>query len=83
MVLTPSLLCLMIVAFFALLQLFYYLFFFARLAFYKKKIPTLHTPNEPISIIICAFNEEANLRKNLPIWLGQQYHKDGKPILKY
>ncbi len=82
MVLTPSLLCLMIVAFFALLQLFYYLFFFARLAFYKKKIPTLHTPNEPISIIICAFNEEANLRNNLPIWLGQQYHKDGKPYFE-
>lgn len=82
MVLTPSLLCFILFAFFAAVQLFYNLFFFARLAFYKKKPQGLQTKIEPVSIIICAFNEEANLRKNLPLWLGQKYHVNEKPYFE-
>ena len=82
MVFTPSLLCFILFAFFAAVQLFYNLFFFARLAFYKKKTQGPQTKIEPVSIIICAFNEEANLRKNLPLWLGQKYHVNEKPYFE-
>lgn len=55
-----------------LIQLFYYLFFFVRLAFYKpKKKSTSQT--HPVSVIICARDEAANLAKNLPGALVQQY----------
>lgn len=66
--------------FFAVLQLFYFLFFYSRLAFYKKK-NTLQdvSQNLPITLIVCASNEDANLRKNLSTWLNQQYHLNGKP----
>lgn len=69
-----------IFSFFVVVQLFYYLFFFSRLAFYKEKKTPVVEPTLPISIVICAFNEEANLIKNLPLWLGQQYHRKGTPF---
>ncbi len=54
------------------IQVFYYLFFFIRLAFYKEKAKT--TINQhPISVIICAKNEAANIAKNLPGVLFQDY----------
>ncbi len=60
-----------------LLQLFYYLFFYARLAFYKASPPTplqKERGAEPVSVIICARNEEDNLRENLPLILAQDFH---------
>ena len=61
-----------------LLQLFYYLFFYARLAFYKAASPRLSpkkrgAEQEPVSVIICARNEEDNLRVNLPLFLAQDF----------
>ncbi|MBI1286948.1 MAG: glycosyltransferase [Flavobacteriales bacterium] len=54
-----------------LVQLFYYAFFFARLAFHR---PTQSVgSNEPVSVIICAWNEEDNLKKNLQSVLEQDY----------
>lgn len=59
----------------AAVQLFYYLFFFSRLAFYRLKedgggregkLPLL-------SVIICAKNEENNLSHNMPVILQQRY----------
>src|SRR5215212_2085100 len=53
-------------------QVFYYLFFFSRLAFYRptsKNISQTH----PVSVIICARDEAANLAKNLPGALVQKY----------
>ncbi len=82
MVFTPSFLCFALFALFTAIQLFYYLFFFTRLAFYKKKINPVIDKKEPVSIIICAFNEEANLRKNLPLWLGQNYHQNERPYFE-
>lgn len=79
MVLSPSFIFFLIFAFFAIVHIFYYLFFFSRLALYKKKINQHLSQKEPVSIVICAFNEEANLRKNLPLWLSQDYHIQGKP----
>ena len=65
-----------------LIQLFYYLYFFARLAFYKKKQSSDIKTQYPVSIIVCAFNEEANLRKNLPLWHNQNYFKNGRPFFE-
>ena len=55
-----------------LLQLFYYLFFFSRLSFYKEKKRTNSRTNA-VSVIICARDEAENLAKNLPGALVQNY----------
>lgn len=55
------------------IQLFYYLFLFAKLAFYKEK-PKDYTLNNPLTVIICAKDEAANLVKNLPGVLVQNYN---------
>ena len=54
------------------IQLFYYLFFFSRLAFYKTKEKNI-SQTHPVSVIICARDEAANLAKNLPGALVQKY----------
>jgi len=56
----------------ALIQVFYYLFFFLRLALYKEKAvnnPRTHA----VSVVICARDEADNLMKNLPGVLVQHY----------
>lgn len=53
-------------------QLFYYLFFFLRLAFYKKKSKKI-SQTHPVSVIICSRDEAGNLVKNLPGALVQKY----------
>ncbi len=52
----------------------YDLFLFLRLAFYKKP-PTPNPPNQAkgISIVVCAHNEEANLKALLPLLYQQKY----------
>ncbi|MBU3676745.1 MAG: glycosyltransferase [Chitinophagaceae bacterium] len=69
---------------FTLILLFYYLFFFLRLALRRSRSETAPDPQHrrPISLIICAFNEEANLTKNLPLWLNQDYHRNGQPAFE-
>jgi poly-beta-1,6-N-acetyl-D-glucosamine synthase len=54
-----------------LVQLWYYVGYFRRLAFYKKKELLPHTP--PASIIICARNEDDNLVEFLPRIFEQNY----------
>lgn len=54
------------------IQIFYYLFFFTRLAFYKPKTKNV-SQTHPVSVIICARDEAANLAKNLPGALVQKY----------
>ena len=61
-----------LLAFFAFIQVFYNLFFFSRLAFYKSKAKTI-TQTHPVSVIVCARDEAANLAENLPGSLVQQY----------
>ncbi len=53
-----------------LVQLFYYLFFFLRLALHKKNTDII-SKAQPVSVIICARNEALNLIKNLPVILAQ------------
>lgn len=54
------------------IQIFYYIFFFARLAFYKEKNKAV-SMQHPVSIIVCAKDEAHNLAKNLPGILVQDY----------
>lgn len=54
----------------AFIQLFYYLFFYIRIA-QKLEINNNYTP--PVSVIICARNEEENLKQHLPSILNQNY----------
>jgi glycosyltransferase involved in cell wall biosynthesis len=63
-----------------LIQLFYYLFFFLKLAVYKTKPKTV-SQTHPVSVIICARDEAANLAKNLPGALIQQYRTTHEVIV--
>lgn len=54
-----------------LIQLWYYLGIFGRLAFYKKKELPAFSP--PASIVICARNEDDNLVEFLPRIFEQEY----------
>lgn len=62
----------------AAIQVFYYVFFYSRLALYKNKKSTGGEAAEPpLSVIICAKDEERNLSRNLPAIL-QQHYQDGE-----
>jgi poly-beta-1,6-N-acetyl-D-glucosamine synthase len=54
------------------IQLFYYLFFYLRIALYKVN-QNEKLLKEPLSVIICSKNEAVNLEKFLPSVLGQNY----------
>jgi glycosyltransferase involved in cell wall biosynthesis len=54
------------------IQLFYYLFFFIRLAFYKTPQKN-NNVQYPVSVIVCARDEANNLANNLPGVLVQDY----------
>jgi glycosyltransferase involved in cell wall biosynthesis len=54
------------------IQLFYYSWFYARVAFYKPKPKTLNIQH-PVSVVICARDEDENLARNLPGVLVQKY----------
>jgi glycosyltransferase involved in cell wall biosynthesis len=54
------------------IQLFYYWFFFSRLAFYRAHEKTV-TQTHPVSIVLCARDESRNLVANLPGILAQEY----------
>src|SRR5688572_5676089 len=60
-------------------QVLYYLIFFSRVAFYNRKFEEELPPQEPLSVIICAKNEERSLPKNLPAVLQQRYHERSEP----
>lgn len=62
-----------ILVIFLLIQLFYYWFYFARLLFHKESNKKIITEQPPVSIVICAKNEEENLKEYLPKILDQDY----------
>lgn len=62
------------------IQLFYYLFFFLRLALHKTQ-PKNVSQTHPVSVIICARDEAANLVKNLPGALVQNYRTTHEVIV--
>jgi len=53
-------------------QLFYYLYFFRRVAFYNPS-PKEQSQQHPVSVIICARDEDENLARHLPGVLVQDY----------
>jgi glycosyltransferase involved in cell wall biosynthesis len=53
-------------------QVFYYLWFFSRIAFYKPRKKT-QSQQHPVSVIVCARDEDENLARNLPGLLVQNY----------
>ncbi|WP_343703390.1 glycosyltransferase [Chitinophaga sp.] len=60
-------------------QALYYLIFFSRVAFYKRQFDEDFPPQEDLSVVICAKNEERSLPKNLPTVLQQRYHVHQQP----
>jgi glycosyltransferase involved in cell wall biosynthesis len=62
------------------IQLLYYFFLYLRLAFYKPTQKTV-SQTHPVSVIICARDEAANLVKNLPGALVQQYRTTHEVIV--
>jgi glycosyltransferase involved in cell wall biosynthesis len=57
---------------FVLIQLFYYIFIFTRLAFYGKS--TNYENRSPgVTVLVCAWNERENLEELLPILDAQEY----------
>jgi glycosyltransferase involved in cell wall biosynthesis len=63
-----------------IIQVFYYLFYFIRLAIYKAKALATYQ-SHPVSVIICARDEAANLVKNLPGSLVQEYRTTHEVIV--
>jgi glycosyltransferase involved in cell wall biosynthesis len=56
----------------ALIQVFYYLWFFSRVAFHKtKKRESIQT--HPVSVIVCARDEDEKIAQNLPGILVQDF----------
>ncbi len=53
------------------IQFFYYVIIFGKFSFYKSKKQT--NQNYPISVIVCAKNEEENVKNYLPLLLSQDY----------
>lgn len=62
------------------IQLFYYLYFFIRLAVFQKK-PANSRIEYPVSVIVCARDEAENLTRNLPGILVQDYQTSHELIL--
>jgi len=56
----------------ALIQAFYYSFFFSRVGFYKEK-DRAKSQQHPVSVIICARDEDENIARYLPGVLVQKY----------
>lgn len=54
------------------IQLLYLLIFFSRVAFFKPKKRT-RIQQHPVSVIVCARDEDENLARNLPALLVQEY----------
>ena len=69
--------CFCVVAF---IQVFYFLFFFCRLAFYKSR-GRVNSQTHPVSVIICARDEAENLVVNLPGALVQSYQTTHEVIV--
>ncbi|MAN59649.1 MAG: glycosyl transferase family 2 [Flavobacteriaceae bacterium] len=49
-----------------------YYFLFSKFTFLKAE-EQKQAPTHPVSLIVCAKNEEDNLRENIPLWLSQDY----------
>lgn len=64
----------------SLIQIFYYSWFFSRVAFFRKRTREKHQQH-PVSVVICARDEDENLARNLPGVLVQQYPSSKEVIV--
>jgi glycosyltransferase involved in cell wall biosynthesis len=64
----------------SVVQVFYYTWFFSRVAFFKPKIKT-QSQQHPVSVIICARDEDENLARNLPGVLVQNYSSSSEVVV--
>ncbi len=62
------------------LQLFYYGWFFSRVAFFKPKSRN-QSQQHPVSVIVCARDEDENLARNLPGILVQKYSSSSEVVV--
>jgi len=62
------------------IQLFYYLYFFIRLAFHKQVTPT-EEMEHAVSVVICARDEAHNLVQTMPAVLVQDYKSSFEIVL--
>ena len=62
------------------IQVFYYLYFFSRLAAYKTPVKE-SISEHPVSVVICARDEADNLAKNLPGVLVQDYRTSHEVVV--
>lgn len=69
----PGMLTLCILIFASLIQLYYIIGVWGKLAFYKIQNKLKSGVPEPVSVIIAARNEYANLERNLKLILEQDY----------
>jgi len=65
------LILILILAFAGIVQVFYYLFFYIRIAF--KDTEKTEGFSENLSVVICARNEGENLKKYIPLIANQNY----------
>src|SRR5947208_6451710 len=63
-----------------LIQVFYYGFFYSRVAFFKEKSKQ-QSQQHPVSVIICARDEDENIARNLPGVLVQKYSSTHEVIV--
>ncbi len=61
-------------------QVFFYAFFFSRVAFFRPKTKT-QSQQHPVSVVICARDEDENLARNLPGVLVQQYSSSSEVVV--
>lgn len=62
------------------IQVFYYVFFFIRLAFYKATLKAVNVEH-PVSVVVCARDEAHNLANTLPGILVQDYKTTNEVIV--
>ena len=63
-----------------LIQIFYHLYFFNRVGYFKPKEKE-HSQQHPVSVIVCARDEDENLARNLPGVLVQDYSTSHEVIV--
>lgn len=76
----PAIVWIVLLALPVAVQIFYYLYFFRRLAFYKAPVKSA-SQEYPVTVIVCARDEAHNLVKNLPGILVQQYRTTHEVIV--
>ena len=77
---SPGLILVALLGVVTLIQLFYLLYFFRRLAFYKAPEREI-TREQAVSVIICTRDEADNLTRNLPGVLVQKYSSTHEVIV--